>query len=94
MINKITKTITLLLSFQLTQTAFAQDTVASATLSKANIEKQVQEFMAKEDIPALAIGIIQNGKVTFTSAHGVRDRKTNRPINQKPYSKLARTLKH
>ena len=39
--------------------------------------------MAKEDIPALAIGIIQNGKVVFTSAHGVFDRKNKQPINQK-----------
>lgn len=54
-----------------------------SSVDKLNIDQQVQQFMAKEDIPALAIGIIQNGKVVFTSAHGVIDRKNNQPINQK-----------
>ena len=39
--------------------------------------------MANENIPALAIGIIQNGKVVFTSAHGVMDRKSQQPITSK-----------
>ena len=55
----------------------------STAINKLKIEQQVQQFMAKEDIPALAIGIIQNGKVVFTSAHGVMDRKNKQPINQK-----------
>lgn len=50
---------------------------------KRKIEKQVQQFMAKEDVPALAIGIIRNGKVVFTSGHGVLDRKNKQTINQK-----------
>lgn len=54
-----------------------------SSVDKLNIDQQVQQFMAKEDIPALAIGIIQNGKVVFTSAHGVLDRNSNQPINQK-----------
>ena len=54
-----------------------------STVDRVNIDKQVQQFMAKEDIPALAIGIIQNGKITFTSAHGVIDRKNKQTINQK-----------
>lgn len=54
-----------------------------STVDRVNIDKQVQQFMAKEDIPALAIGIIQNGKITFTSAHGVIDRKNKQGINQK-----------
>ena len=83
MINKITKTLTLLLSLQLAQTVFAQSTTESSTLTKASIDEQVKEFMIKEDIPALAIGIIQNGKVTFTSTHGVIDRQSKQPINSK-----------
>mgnify|MGYP000013150921 CR=1 FL=1 len=54
-----------------------------STVDRVNIDKQVQQFMAQEDIPALAIGIIQNGKITFTSAHGVIDRKNKQAINQK-----------
>ena len=54
-----------------------------SSADKLKIDQQVQQFMAKEDIPALAIGIIQNGKVVFTSAHGVIDRKNKQPINQK-----------
>lgn len=54
-----------------------------SSVDKLNIDQQVQQFMAKEDIPALAIGIIQNGRVVFTSAHGVLDRKNNQPINKK-----------
>ncbi|HBY87251.1 MAG TPA: hypothetical protein DEO86_15400 [Colwellia sp.] len=54
-----------------------------SSVDKLNIDKQVQQFMAKEDIPALAIGIIQNGKVVFTAAHGVIDRQNKQPVDQK-----------
>lgn len=78
-LNLSKKIIPAFLSLLLIPSVFAQST----PIDKANIEQQVIEFMAKEDIPALAIGIIQNGKVVFTSGHGVIDRKNKQPINQK-----------
>lgn len=50
-------------------------------LDKHKIEQQIVEFMTKEDIPGLAIGIIQDRKVAFTSGQGVLDRKNKQPIN-------------
>ena len=38
-----------------------------------SIEQQVEDFMAKENIPAMAIGIIKDGKVLFTAGFGVLD---------------------
>jgi len=67
-----------LFSLLLAPSAFAQN----IQVDKLKIDQQVQEFMSKEDIPALAIGIIQNGKVVFTSAHGVIDRKDEQAINE------------
>lgn len=61
----------------------------SAPIDQDNIEQQVNRFMTKEDIPALAIGIIQNGKVVFTSAHGVIDRKNKQPINKNTLFQIA-----
>ena len=78
-INLNKKVIPVFLSLLLISSAFAQ----AALVDKLKIEQQVQQFMAKEDIPALAIGIIQNGKVVFTSAHGVLHRETKQPINTK-----------
>jgi CubicO group peptidase (beta-lactamase class C family) len=63
--------------------------VAPASLAKATtaeqikIAQQVKDFMAKEDIPALAIAIIQNGEVVFTSAQGVIDRNNKQLITPK-----------
>ncbi|KGJ89965.1 serine hydrolase domain-containing protein [Thalassotalea sp. ND16A] len=73
------KIIPVFLCSLLVPSVFAQDTL----VDKLKIEQQVQQFMAKEDIPALAIGIIQNGKVVFTSGQGVLDRKNKQPINSK-----------
>ncbi|NRA83852.1 MAG: beta-lactamase family protein [Gammaproteobacteria bacterium] len=75
----IKKIIPAVLSLLLAPSVLATDTQPI----KISIEQQVAQFMAKEDIPALAIGIIQNGKVVFTSGHGVFDRKNNQPINTK-----------
>ena len=55
----------------------------STAINQSKIDQQVKQFMADENIPALAIGIIQNGKVVFTSAHGVMDRKSQQPITPK-----------
>ena len=55
----------------------------STAINQSKIDQQVKQFMADENIPALAIGIIQNGKVVFTSAHGVMDRKSQQPITSK-----------
>ncbi len=52
----------------------------STAINQSKIDQQVKQFMANENIPALAIGIIQNGKVVFTSAHGVMDRKSQQPV--------------
>jgi len=57
--------------------------IEASPIEQEKVEQQVQAFMAKEDIPALAIGIIENGKIAFTSAHGVFDRKNKQPINSK-----------
>lgn len=54
-----------------------------SSADKLKIDQKVQQFMAKEDIPALAIGIIKNGKVVFTSTHGVIDRINKKAINSK-----------
>jgi CubicO group peptidase (beta-lactamase class C family) len=73
------KIISASLSLLLIPTVFAQVTL----IDKLKIERQVEEFMAKEDIPALAVGIIQQGKVLFISGLGVRDRTTKQAINTK-----------
>lgn len=78
-INLYKKIIPAFLSLLLVPSVFAQNN----QVDKLKIEQQVVEFMAKEDIPALAIGIIQNGNVVFTSGHGVIDRKSKQPINPK-----------
>jgi len=66
-----------ILSSLLIPSVFAQET----RIDQEAIDQRVIKFMAKEDIPALAIGIIQNGKVVFTSAHGVMDRIDKQAIN-------------
>ena len=48
-----------------------------------NIEQQVQQFMSEENIPAIAVALIQNGKTVFTAGYGVRKRDTNQAINSK-----------
>jgi CubicO group peptidase (beta-lactamase class C family) len=53
------------------------------TVEQIKITQQVKDFMAKQDIPALAIGIIQNGKVVFTSAQGVIERNNKQLITPK-----------
>jgi D-alanyl-D-alanine carboxypeptidase len=73
------KIITAFLSFLFISSVSAQVTM----VDKLEIEKQVTKFMAKEDIPALAIGIIQQGKVVFTAGLGVKDRETKQAINSK-----------
>jgi len=87
-LNKIKTALFLL--FWVVPTVYAQ----ISPVDKVNIDQQVQQFMAKEDIPALAIGIIQNGKVVFTSAHGVIDRKNKQPINQKTLFQIGSHTKH
>ncbi|MBA6296384.1 serine hydrolase [Colwellia sp. MB02u-9] len=67
------------LSLFLIPPVFAQTTL----VDKLKIEQQVKSFMAKENIPAIAVGIIQQGKVVFTSGLGVRDRETKQAINSK-----------
>ena len=73
------------LAFLLPFTFFLIPSVlAQVTLvDKLKIEQQIKEFMAKEDVPALAVGIIQQGKVVFTSGVGIRDRETKQAINSK-----------
>ncbi|PKG78715.1 hypothetical protein CXF80_10555 [Shewanella sp. Actino-trap-3] len=66
-------------SLFLIPSVFAQVTL----VDKLKIEQQIKEFMAKEDVPALAVGIIQQGKVVFTSGVGIRDRETKQAINSK-----------
>lgn len=75
------KKLALLLPFSLflIPSVFAQVTL----VDKLKIEQQIKEFMAKEDVPALAVGIIQQGKVVFTSGVGIRDRETKQAINSK-----------
>lgn len=76
-LNKII--ITAFLTLLLIPSVFAQVDL----VDKFKIEQQVKEFMVKENVPALAIGIIQQGKVVFTSGIGVRDRETKQTINAK-----------
>lgn len=38
--------------------------------------------MNKGDVPALAVGIVERGKVTFTGGFGVLDRNTKQPVTQ------------
>lgn len=47
------------------------------------IEQQVQSFMAKEDIPAMAVAIVHQGKVMFSSGFGVLDRETKQQTDAK-----------
>ena len=55
---------------------------ADENAAKLDIEQQVKQFMAKENIPALAVAIIQNRKINFTAGYGVLDRESSSEIDQ------------
>ena len=55
---------------------------ADENAAKLDIEQQVKQFMAKENISALAVAIIQNRKINFTAGYGVLDRESSLEIDQ------------
>ncbi|CAH9051669.1 hypothetical protein PSECIP111951_01614 [Pseudoalteromonas holothuriae] len=62
-----------------------------STLASANnafIEKEINAYMKANNVPALSVGIIENGKVTLKQAYGVYKRENSAPITLIACSKL------
>lgn len=44
------------------------------------VEKEITSFMKQHNVPAVSIGIIKNGEITFEKAYGTQSRENKSPV--------------
>ena len=54
----------------------------SPAQNHANYDKLIKGLMAKEEVPGVALAVIENGKVTYRKAYGLRELETKSPLDQ------------
>lgn len=47
-----------------------------------NLDKVINEYMAKKRIPGLAIGVAYDNEVIYTKGFGVKNIDTKEPVNE------------
>ncbi len=57
------------------------------------VRKEIKLFMKNNNVPAVAIGIIENGKVTFKAGFGTLSREQNRPITTDSFFQIGSQTK-
>jgi CubicO group peptidase (beta-lactamase class C family) len=68
----------------------------SALLANDNnfsIEKEIQHYLAHNNVPALSIGIIKNGKVEFIQHYGVLNRDTEEAVTENTFYQIGSQTK-
>lgn len=68
----------------------------SALLANDNnfsIEKEIQHYLAHNNVPALSIGIIKNGKVEFIQHYGVLHRDTEEAVTENTFYQIGSQTK-
>src|ERR1700747_508033 len=55
---------------------------AQPSFIKDSLDAYIKEGMKKWDVPGLAIVIVKDGKVVMMKGYGVKDIKTNAPVDE------------
>ncbi len=56
-------------------------TAAAQTLNTSDIDTLIKSQMQRYAIPGVGLALVKDGKVVYTQGYGVRDIKTNTPVN-------------
>jgi CubicO group peptidase (beta-lactamase class C family) len=59
----------------------------------ADLENQIPALMAKANVPGLTIAIVQHGQLVWSRGFGVKDRRTNLPVDNDTVFEAASTSK-
>ena len=58
-----------------------------------SIEKEIHYYMAQNNVPAISIGIIKNGKVASIQHYGVLNRNTEEPVRENTFYQIGSQTK-
>lgn len=56
-------------------------TVSEARPSNESIDQLIEKYMAQENVPGVALAVIENGAVSYKKAYGYRDVDAGAPLN-------------
>ncbi len=57
--------------------------LCAQTISKTDVDKVVYEEMVRQELPGLAIGVYQVGKINYTKGYGYQDLNRTKPVNDR-----------
>src|SRR4030095_7386485 len=75
------------------QTSTALKSGESSAGRVANLEKLLPKLMEKSIVPGLSIALVQNGKLLWRKAFGVKDSATKEPVDQETVFEAASVSK-
>jgi CubicO group peptidase (beta-lactamase class C family) len=53
------------------------------------IDQSIQDYMARSQVPGLAIGVAEQGEFIHCAGYGVQDRRTGQPVTPETLFHLA-----
>lgn len=65
----------------------------SSSLHSLDVDQVTHHAMSTFDVPGIAIGVIQDGKIVHSKGYGLRDLKRNLPVNNRTLFAIGSTTK-